>query len=399
MSKLDRLIAELCPEGVENKYLGDVATYSTARISATDVNANSYVGVDNLLQDKRGKSLSNYVPKTGMLTQYEVGDILIGNIRPYLKKIWLSDCVGGTNGDVLVIRRTDREVDADYLYYVLSSDQFFIYNVQYSKGAKMPRGNKEEIMRYSIPLPPIPVQREIVHILDNFTELTAELTTELTARKKQHEYNRNELLTFGTDVPMVTLGEIAKITDGTHRTPKYQESGIPFLSIKDMVSGYLDFSNTRYISVAEHAELICRCKPEKGDLLLSKVGTTGVPAVIDTDREFSIFVSLALLKPKPDSINVKYLKYIISSEPVQVQCRLNTKGSANKNWVIRDIAQTKIPLPPISEQERIVSILDRFDALTTDISNGLPAEIAARQKQYEYYRDKLLSFLTKQPVS
>ena len=186
------MIAELCPDGVEQKFLGEVAQYSSARISANEMTAENYIGVDNLLSDKGGKGLSGYVPESGMLTRYEPNDILIGNIRPYLKKIWLSDCVGGTNGDVLVIHITVDNLLAEYLYYVLSSDRFFVYATQYSKGGKMPRGSKDANMRYPIPLPPLPIQQEIVRILDNFTELAAELA----ARKKQYEFYRDKLLSF-----------------------------------------------------------------------------------------------------------------------------------------------------------------------------------------------------------
>ena len=188
MSKLDRLISELCPNGVEHKPLSEVARYSATRISATEMSADNYIGVDNLLPDKGGKGLSGYVPQTGMLTRYEPYDILIGNIRPYLKKIWLSDRVGGTNGDVLVIHITVDNLSAEYLYYVLSSDRFFTYATQYSKGGKMPRGSKDANMRYPIPIPPLSIQHEIVRILDNFTELAA--------RKKQYEYYRDKLLRF-----------------------------------------------------------------------------------------------------------------------------------------------------------------------------------------------------------
>jgi len=176
MAGLNSLLKAQHPYGVTYKPLGDVAQYSTARISASEVNAGNYIGVENILPDKRGKRPSNYIPKGGMFTRYEAKDILIGNIRPYLKKIWLSDCIGGTNGDVLVIHKVNENISADFLYYVLSSDCFFAYNVQHSKGAKMPRGNKEAIMRYPVPLPSLSVQHEIVRILDTFSELTAELT-------------------------------------------------------------------------------------------------------------------------------------------------------------------------------------------------------------------------------
>ena len=119
---------------VEWKTLDEIARYAKSRIEAREVNADTYVGVDNLLPDKMGKTTSNYVPLEGRLIKYDIGDILIGNIRPYLKKIWLATDAGGTNGDVLVIRINDRKaVLPKYLYFVLSSDNFFVYNMQNAK--------------------------------------------------------------------------------------------------------------------------------------------------------------------------------------------------------------------------------------------------------------------------
>ncbi len=197
MSKLSELIAELCPKGVEYKKLGEICSYSRDRIDACHVTAKTYVGVENLKAEKGGKEDSSSVPSVGRLISYKTGDVLIGNIRPYLKKIWLADCEGGTNGDVLVIRITERDqIRADYLYHVLASDTFFAYDMQYAKGAKMPRGDKAAVMEYLIPLPPLEIQSEIVKILDNFAELTAELTAELQKRKKQYEHYRDMLLNF-----------------------------------------------------------------------------------------------------------------------------------------------------------------------------------------------------------
>jgi len=180
--------------------LGEVAQYSKARINATDLNSDNYVGVDNLLPNKRGKTKSSYVPENGMCTRYQEGDILIGNIRPYLKKIWRASNIGGTNGDVLVINITDNSVLSEYLYHLLSSDLFFSYNMQYAKGTKMPRGSKEAIMKYKIPIPPLAEQERIVAILDRFDTLVNDITqglpAEIAARRKQYEYYRNKLLTF-----------------------------------------------------------------------------------------------------------------------------------------------------------------------------------------------------------
>ena len=155
------------------------------------------------------------------------------------------------------------------------------------------------------------------------------------------------------------LGDILlKLTDGAHSTPKYTDNGIPFLSVKDMSSGMLNFSNCKYISEEEHKELYSRCNPEYGDLLLTKVGTTGIPVLVDTDIQFSLFVSVALLKFDQLVIYNKYLKYLISSPLVQLQAIENTKGVGNKNWVMRDIANTVIVLPPFAEQKRIVAKIE-----------------------------------------
>lgn len=180
--------------------LSDVAIYSRERIAATEVDEDSYVGVDNLLQDKRGKTTSTHVPESGRLIAYNEDDTLIGNIRPYLRKIWFADCSGGTNGDVLVIRPNRSLIEPKYLYSVLSSDQFFEYDTQNSKGAKMPRGDKDAVMRYKISLPPIEKQKQIVAILDRFYHLCNDISdglpAEIAARQKQYEYYRDKLLTF-----------------------------------------------------------------------------------------------------------------------------------------------------------------------------------------------------------
>ena len=151
-----------------------------------------------------------------------------------------------------------------------------------------------------------------------------------------------------------------QLTDGTHSTPKYTMSGIPFLSVKDMSSGKLSFSNTKYISPEEHSVLSQRCHPQKGDLLLSKVGTTGIPLIIDTDKEFSIFVSLALIKFFPDLIDSRFLLYMINSPLVQLQAADNTRGVGNKNWVLKAISDTIMVLPPLAEQHRIVAKIEEL---------------------------------------
>ena len=186
--------------GGAKKKLIDVAIYAKVRILADKLDKENYVGVENLLQNKLGKTSSNYVPTDGAFIEYLPNDILIGNIRPYLRKIWLSDRKGGTNGDVLVIRLTDENILPRYLYHILANEHFFEYNIKYSKGAKMPRGDKAAILQYEFDVPTFEEQQRIVSILDKFETLTNSITEGLPLAieqsQKRYEYYRELLLSF-----------------------------------------------------------------------------------------------------------------------------------------------------------------------------------------------------------
>ncbi|HLT49548.1 MAG TPA: restriction endonuclease subunit S [Aequorivita sp.] len=192
---------------VEWKTLGDVATYSKKRCNISQLNEYNYVGVDNLLQNRSGKTESKHLPFDGNFTAFKFEDILIGNIRPYLKKIWFATCDGGASGDVLVIQNLNDQLNSKYLYQILADDRFFNYNMSFAKGAKMPRGDKKKIMDYKFPIPfpsdkekSIQEQERIVRLLDQFDtaskNIIAELEKEIELRNKQYEYYRNQLLMF-----------------------------------------------------------------------------------------------------------------------------------------------------------------------------------------------------------
>jgi type I restriction enzyme S subunit len=181
---------------------------------------------------------------------------------------------------------------------------------------------------------------------------------------------KNEPVCIADEVPFdipdswewCRLGSILnKLSDGTHSTPKYMDNGVPFISVKDVSSGCLDFSNCKFISTQEHQKLYARCNPEQGDILLTKVGTTGIPVIVNTSEEFSLFVSVALLKFNQNLLCNEYLVYLINSPLVQKQATENTKGVGNKNWVMRDIANTLIVIPPLQEQYRIVEELKKYN--------------------------------------
>ena len=381
---------------VEWKKLGEVAQYSKTRIDASLLNENNYVGVDNLLQNCKGKTFSEHVPITGRFTAYAPKNILIGNIRPYLKKIWFADNEGGTNGDVLVIQTTDERVLPEYLYQVLSDDAFFSYDMQHAKGAKMPRGNKDKILDYIIPLPPLSVQSRIVEILDKFTALEAEMEAELELRKKQYQHYREQLLNFSSTPPHEfnviwrKLGEVCtKVCSGgtpSTKIKEYYKGNIPWLRTQDI--DWKDVYDTE-VKITEEAvnnssaQLIpANC------VIVAMYGATAAKACINRIPLTTNQACCNLLVDESIA-NYKYVYYWICREYERLRalgegCQSNLSGKKIKDYII--------PLPPLSVQSRIVEILDKFDALTNSITEGLPLEIKLRRQQYEYYREQLLDF-------
>jgi len=392
MSRIDDLIADLCPDGVEYAALSAVAGYSSARIDASELNETSFVGVDNLVADKGGRVDANYLPNTARLTAYYPGDVLLGNIRPYLKKIWLANSPGGCSGDVLAIHinKNARPVlIPEFLYYLMSSGDFFAYSMQHAKGAKMPRGDKAAILNYVIPLPPLEVQREIVAILDTFTELEAELEAELESRKRQYEYYRNALLRLDGKSGIKWIDDLCpdgvefrRLGDllGYEQPGKYLVSSsryddsypTPVLTAgQTFVLGYTDEDDGVYSA------------SKKRPVIIFDDFTTAFKWVDFPFKAKSSAMKMLQVK-STEHVSLRFAYYIMQTIKYSPQDHARQWISTYSNF--------SIPLPPLEVQREIVNVLDKFDALVNDLSIGLPAELAARRKQYEYYRDQLLTF-------
>lgn len=397
MSKLNELIHKLCPDGVQFFELGEIAHYATERIDATNVDENTYVGVENLLQNKQGKTFAISIPISGTVIAFHPGNILIGNIRPYLRKIWLSDCDGGTNGDVLAIQINDEaSIAPKYLYHVLSSEQFFHYDIQNSKGAKMPRGNKDAVLRYPIPLPPLPVQHEIANILDNFTSLTAELTValtaELTSRKKQFEYYRNSIFPVA-ECDFLQIKDIAVTNIGlaTSVAKHKADAGILLLHNSDIQQNRIVLKQHEYIT-EEFAKKNAKKILQKDDIITVHTGDVGTSAVIDGVYIGAIgFTTITTRIIDKSKVLPQYLCHYLNSQKCKADIASMTI-SDRSNLNQSNFEKLSIPIPDLDEQKRIISFLDNLDDICSSLSSSLPKEIEARQKQYEYYRDKLLTF-------
>jgi type I restriction enzyme S subunit len=415
MSGVDFMGKLLAGVEVEWKALGDIAEYSPTRVDAAELDATSFVGVDNLVSEKGGRVDAIYLPNTERLTAYEPGDILLGNIRPYLKKVWRATNSGGCSGDVLAVRiQEDYKsfVDSTFLYYLLSSNEFFSYGMQHAKGAKMPRGDKSAILKYKIPIPcpenpkkSLEIQAEIVRILDAFTELTAELNAELTAelaaRKKQYNYYRDQLLRFeDREVEWKPLGEIGEFIRGKRFTKAdYVEDGIRAIHYGEIYTLYGTYATEAFSQIrSDMAESLRYAKP--GDVVMAGVGETvedvGKAVAWLGNEKVAIHDDSYAFR---HSMNPKFISYVMQTAAfIDEKAKHVSRGKLNR-LLIDGVAKVRIPIPypgnlekSLSEQARIVAILDKFDASTNSISEGLPREIELRKKQYEHYRNLLLNF-------
>lgn len=387
MSRIDDLIRDLCPDGVEYKPLGDIARYSPRKVPAIDLNATTFVGVDNLLSQKRGRIDATHTPNTSTLTAYCPGNILLGNIRPYLKKVWLADRSGGCSGDVLAIEINDQHYKLLYpqfLYYILSSDPFFMFNQQNAKGAKMPRGNKMAILRYPVPVPPLEVQREVTRALEKFSQLGAELEAELEVRKQQYSHSLNHFFSPNADTRMRTLKDVGPIRMCKRilKRQTSQQGDVPFYKIKTF-GGTADAYISRNL-YEEYKEKYSFPKP--GSVLISAAGTIGRAVPYDGRDAYFQDSNIVWIENDETIVLNRYLFYYYKIADWK------TDGGTIKRLYNDRILNTAVPVPPLSEQHRIVDYLDKFDALINDLTLGLPAEIEARRKQYEHYRDRLLTF-------
>lgn len=411
MSELNYLEKLLNGVEVEWRPVGDIAGYSSTRVDADNLDATSFIGVDNLIANKGGRINATYLPNTTRLTAYEQGDILLGNIRPYLKKVWMASNSGGCSGDVLAIRILEgykQLISPKYLYYILSSDSFFSYNMQHAKGAKMPRGSKDAILNYQIPIPypdnlekSLAIQSEIVRILDTFTALTAELTAELTARKKQYNYYRDQLLSFDDgEVEWKTMGEVGVFTRGKRFVKADMLSeGVPCIHYGEMYTHYnvwasvtksfLSNDLAKKLRVSEYGDVIIVAAGETIEDLGKGTAWLGQSDVVFHDACFSY----------RSPLNSKYIAYFTRTTAFHEQIKKHISSGKISAINANGLSKVKIPIPSDEEQARIVAILDKFDKLTNSITEGLPREIELRQKQYEYYRDLLFSFPKQESVN
>lgn len=379
MSKLEELIEELCPDGVEYKKLKE-CTEMKRGTSATK----STLSEGKIPVISGGREPAFYCDtynRDGETITVAGSGAGAGYVQYWNIPIFVNDAfsIKGNEG-----------VDTKYIYHYLLNIQEQIYATK--KGGGVPHVHVSSIENFTIPIPPFPVQEEIVRILDNFTDLTAELQAELQARAKQYKYYLNTFFENQKEnwIPLEQIGTLTRGKRFVHADAT--DKGVPCVHYGELYTYY----GVHAEKVKSHIREELRPKmryAHKGDVIIVGAGENnwdiGVGVAWDGDEDVAVHDACYTLCHNQNS---KYISYFLRSDNYHNQIKKWVSEGKICSISAASLGKALIPIPSIEEQNRIVSILEQFDELCSSISKGLPGEIEARQKQYEYYRNKILSF-------
>lgn len=383
MSRLNELIQRLCPNGVEFKKLGAILDYEQPTkyiVKSTDYND---LYPTPVLTAGQTFILGYTNETTGIYVATKDNPTII--FDDFTTSFhWVDFNFKIKSSAMKMLRPKVSDISFKFIYYAMKCINY--EPVDHS------RHWISKYSQFEIPLPPLDVQNEIVRILDTFTSHAAELQAELQARKEQYEYYRNKMFDSRNASQKYKLSNVCiEIGDGLHGTPLYDEKGdYYFINGNNLVKGRITFNTqTKKINSNEFQRI--GLKFSTNVVFLSINGTIGNVALYNNEP-IALGKSVAYFVVNPLLLNVRFLYYYFLSKYAKIYFELNSTGSTIKNLGLKALRNMIIPIPSLSEQQRIVSILDKFEALVNDLTEGIPAEVAAVQEQYEYYRNKLLTF-------
>ncbi len=404
MSKLDELLRELCPDGVEYKKLGEIATkitdgmHNLPKGAGTD-GAYPILSAQNINNGIIDINASKWVSREifeieNRRTNVQIGDVLLTIVGAIGRVAVVdTDLKALFQRSVCVIKLDNSVAISRYVFFALQSSSVQSYIQVNAHGAAQKGIYLDNVSKIVVPLPPIEVQSEIVRILDDYTEnvveLQNQLALEITARQRQYTFYRNKLLTFSGNekakIAKISLGDIGPICM-CKRILKSQTNtveGVPFYKI-----GTFGKKADAYISKETFDEYRSKYSfPKKGDVLISAAGTIGRTVVYDGKPAYFQDSNIVWIDNDESIVLNSYLRYCYELKPWKV-----SSGGTIQRLYNDNVAKAIITVPSLDVQNRIVNVLDNFEKICSDLNIGLPAEIEARQKQYEYYRDKLLTF-------
>lgn len=377
MNKIERMLQELCPEGVEYKKLGEVSNITIGEfVHKNKQNLNGKYPVYN-----GGTSNTGFYDEFNN-TKNKIIISARGANAGFVNRVFVNYWAGNSCYSIKI--NDPKELDWNYIYYYLKSNQTRLIGEQQT--GSIPAVSKKQIYNIEIPVPPIPVQEEIVRILDHFTELTASLQAELQARQEQFEHYNNRLLSFDDDIPKMKLNDVVTFMNGKGHEKYIEDKGAYIVVNSKFISTagkVIKYSNSQISPLYKDMILMVMSDLPNGKALAKCF-------VVDADNKYTLNQRIGAFTMRDKNlITTRFLYYILDRNK---QLLSYDNGVDQTNLRKGDILNIIIPIPPLSEQQRIVSILDKFETLVNDLSQGLPAEIAAVQEQYEYYRNKLLTF-------
>ncbi|MCY3752011.1 MAG: restriction endonuclease subunit S [Gammaproteobacteria bacterium] len=375
-SKIEKLLAELCPEGVEFRELGNILAYEQPGNYIVASTRYDDDFVTPVLTAGQGFILG-YTNEIDRIYEANKDNpvIIFDDFTASFHWVDFNFKVKSSAMKMLRLKKTN-EINFRYVFYAMKC-------IEYTP-ASHARQWISKYSKFDIPLPPLTIQKEIVKILDTFTELETELEAELEARKKQYEYYRALLLDFDDKIERIPLGHVGKISmcKRIFKNETFAAGDIPFYKI-----GTFGKVPDAYISKELYNKYRARYAfPKKGDVLLSASGTIGRRVIYDGEPAYFQDSNIIWIDNDESKVLNKFLYHFYAI------VQWTTEGGTISRLYNDNLSKIKVPIPDFSDQKRIVFILDKFDALVNDISIGLPAELTARRKQYEYYRNRLLTF-------
>lgn len=340
-----------------------IAENSTAKKKPEESDRNRYVGLEHL--DPGTLEVTRWgaevTPKGDKLLMKK-GDVLFGRRRAYQKKVGIAPFDGIFSAHGMVLRPKADVVDPMFFPFFISSDIFLDEAIRVSVGSLSPTANWKDLRTLEFDLPSPGKQRELAGILSEAECLKGHYRNLLAACDDVVKSQFVEIFSK-KEFPLTPLSQACtKITDGTHKTPQYQETGIAFISAKNVTSdGKLDFSDIKHISTDEYESIQKRCETQIGDVLLTKSGSLGMPAIVDVDFPIGLFESLAVLKYRRDILDGVFLREQLKSARVQDQFTGGVKGIAVKHLHLNVIGRTSIIVPPLELQEEFTDFVLQVD--------------------------------------
>ena len=359
-----------------SRFQGKKKYVSTGAVATTEIDESEVVEVS--YEDR---------PSRANLTA-EAGDILFAKMQGTRKTLLLDSETEENiySTGFYAVRANPEIITTECLYYLVDSELFLAQKDKNCSGATQKAITNGGLAKIEIRIPPLSEQAMLTEKLRSLTQLIADRKKQLELFDEVIKSRFIEMFESG-NYPVCRLGDVcSKITDGTHKTPNYLDTGVTFISAKNIVNGELDFSDVKYISDQEYAEIQKRCQTEMGDILLSKSGSLGAPVIVKTTERIGLFESLAVIKYDRSKLLPAFLCEQLKSDRIQRQFKVGTKGVAIKHLHLGVIAGTDIVVPPIEDQNAFAAFVEQTDKSKFEIQKSFEKlEILKKSLVQQYF--------------